>query len=108
MNISFSVTIHAISSFDSVYGTYEGKFTVNLKWFDSRLVFANLRDAPKVNGFRPDEIGQIWFPHFKFENTKKKESSLLDSKSSPFTREVFKRTNNNYGFHSGNITKKIL
>ena len=90
-NISFSVTIHAISSFDSVYGTYEGKFTVNLKWFDSRLVFANLRDAPKVNGFRPDEIGQIWFPHFKFENTKKKESSLLDSKSTlevdPFTRD---------------------
>ena len=87
LDIQVSITIHGLSKFDPVLGNYEGKFTVQLKWFDSRLSFTNLRDKPKINGLQPNEVIRIWFPFFIFDNTKNKEVSLLDSKS---TLEVLK------------------
>ena len=87
LDIQVSITLHALANFDSVLGHYEGKFTVQLNWFDSRLSFTNLREKPKVNGLQPNEMDQIWFPFFIFENTKNKEVGLLDSKS---TLEVLK------------------
>ena len=87
LDIEVSTTIHSLANFDSVMGNYEAKFTVQLKWFDSRLSFTNLREKPKVNGLQPNEIRQIWFPFFIFSNTKNKEVGLIDSKS---TLEVLK------------------
>ena len=50
LDIEVSTTIHSLANFDAVMGNYETKFTVQLKWFDSRLSFTNLREKPKVNG----------------------------------------------------------
>ena len=82
LKILSSVTIHSLSSFDPVGADYQVQFTVILKWFDTRLSFNNLRSPPEVNSLQPVEMDQIWFPYFMFENTNKKEFSLLDNRSS--------------------------
>ena len=38
-----SILVHSLDSFDPVVGKYEVKFTLQLKWNDSRLYFNNLR-----------------------------------------------------------------
>ena len=38
-----SIFVHSLDSFDPVGGNYEAKFTLKLKWKDSRLCFNNLR-----------------------------------------------------------------
>ena len=81
LEVKVSATLHSISNFDSVKGNYEGKFTIGLEWIDSRLTFNNLRDPPKINRLQPKEMEKIWYPNFIFENTKNKEFSILDSKS---------------------------
>ena len=82
LGILSSITIHSLASFDPVNQSYDVQFTVLLKWFDARLSFNNLRSTPEINGLQPAEVEQIWFPYFQFENTNKKEFSLLDNRAS--------------------------
>ena len=42
----------------------------------------NFRYPPNLNSLQPQEIENIWFPFFVFDNTNKKEFSLIDDKSS--------------------------
>ena len=79
--IYVSMKVHALSSFDPIKANYESKFSINLKWFDSRLKFNNLRSIPEANSMGPDEKDKIWFPSFIFDNTKNKNNCIIDSKS---------------------------
>ena len=78
LSVNVSLTIHSINGFDPILSMYENQFTVVLKWYDSRLLYNNLRQEPKINAMRPNEYAQIWFPNFIFRNTKKKVKSLMD------------------------------
>ena len=80
--IGSSISLNSLSAFDPILGNYDVKFTVQLKWVDGRLKFNNLRSPPELNSLQPDEMGKIWFPFFIFDNTKKKNLSLLDGKAS--------------------------
>ena len=80
--IGSSISLNSLSAFDPIQGNYDVKFTVQLKWVDGRLKFNNLRSPPELNSLQPEEMGKIWFPFFIFDNTKKKNLSLLDGKSS--------------------------
>ena len=79
-----SVRLHSMASFDPVESSYASKFSVLLRWRDVRLEYINLREAPAVNTLGPEEVESIWFPHFTFENTNNKLSSLIDSKARLF------------------------
>ena len=73
------------------------------------LRYINLRPPPEVNSLGPEEIENIWFPHFIIENTNSKLKSILDSKA---TVKVYKNgsgtlssienTENNY-IYSGDV-----
>ena len=85
---------------------YENQFTVVLKWYDSRLLYNNLRLPPKINGMRPNEYEQIWFPNFIFRNTKKKVKSLMDENAAlkvvrqgSGSLSGLEKTENKYVFH---------
>ena len=77
-----SMTLHLLASFDPVTGSYAAEFTLQLRWFDHRLSFNNLRAAPKINLIQPEQTEAIWFPHFVFDNTDTKKTSVIDTKSS--------------------------
>ena len=79
-----SMRLHSLASFDPVESSFQSKFSVLLKWRDSRLQYINLRQASGVNSLGPSEIENIWFPHFTFENTNNKLNSLIDSKARLF------------------------
>ena len=82
LTINSSVQLQSLDSFNSIEGKFSVKFRVVLQWFDGRLLFNNLRTPPDINTLQPNEVGEIWFPYFIFDNTNKKEISLLDTKSS--------------------------
>ena len=49
----------------------ELKFSISLKWYESRARFFNLKINPALNILNEDEIRQIWIPYLIFEvNTK--------------------------------------
>ena len=77
MNVS--VQIHSVDNFDPIAGSFATQFTLYLKWYDGRLRFNNLKAKPKT--IDPKEFLQIWFPYFKFDNTRTKEISLVDGRS---------------------------
>ena len=80
--IKLSIQLQSLDSFKSIEGRFAVKFTVILQWFDGRLKYNNLRNSSELNLLKPSDYGQIWFPYFIFDNTKQKEISLLDIKSS--------------------------
>ena len=79
LRINVSMKIHSVDNFDPIAGSFASQFTLNLKWYDGRLEFNNLRTKPKT--IDPKEFLQIWFPYFKFDNTRTKKISLVDEKS---------------------------
>ena len=76
-----SIRVHALNTFDPVNASYQTKFTVTLKWTDSRLKYNNLRAVPETNRMGPVESEKIWFPYFIFDNTNKKVENIIDTKS---------------------------
>ena len=76
-----SLRLHALSTFDPVNASFQTKFTVTLKWRDSRLKYNNLRPTPDTNRMGPAETEKIWFPFFIFDNTNKKVENIIDAKA---------------------------
>ena len=79
-----SVKVHSLAAFDPIKASYESKFSLTLRWSDSRLSYINLRPIPEINSLGPEEIERIWFPHFTIDNTNSKLKSILDSKATVF------------------------
>ena len=79
LRVNVSMKIHSVDNFDTIACSFATQFTLNLKWYDGRLDFNNLRNKPKT--IDPKEFLQIWFPYFKFDNTRTKKISLVDEKS---------------------------
>ena len=103
-----SAVLHSVSSFNPNTGNYKAEFTFNLKWFDNRLKFNNLRSPPKVNLLKPDEAESLWFPLFIFENTGNKKIGIIDAKSSLMVKKVGEgklggsdELENKYVYHGG-------
>ena len=57
------------------------QFELSMKWFDSRLLYYNLKDDEKMNSLLPDEKQKIWVPKVIFQNTEKLLTSLNDQES---------------------------
>ena len=77
--VNISMEVHSVDNFDPIAGSFAAQFTLNLKWYDGRLDFTNLRTKPKT--IDPKEFLLIWFPYFNFDNTRTKEISRVDEKS---------------------------
>ena len=76
--------VHSLAAFDPIAASYQSKFSLRLKWYDSRLSYINLRPSPELNSLGPEEMQSIWFPHFIIDNTNSKLKSILDSKAAVF------------------------
>ena len=63
------------------------QFILTMKWFESRLKFKNLKNDINLNGFLPNEIGDIWVPEMIFSNTEEKPSTIVDEKTTIFVEK---------------------
>ena len=79
LRVNMSVKIHSLDNFNTIAGSFACQFTLKLRWYDGRLEFYNLRAKPKT--IDPEEFLKIWFPFFRFDNTRKKKISQVDEKS---------------------------
>ena len=81
VEVQVDVTINSFNSFDLIDSSFELEFVLALKWFDSRLIFNNLRKIKSSNVMGPDEKSAIWFPSIVLDNTKQKHEFVIDAKS---------------------------
>ena len=71
-----------------VGGYFQVQFILTMKWFESRLKFKNLKNDINLNGFLPNEIGDIWVPEMIFSNTEEKPSTIVDEKTTIFVEKI--------------------
>ena len=64
-----NVLVHNIIDIDELHMSYTIDFTITMKWFDSRIVFGNLRSTQFGNNLDNIEIGKIWTPKLYFNNS---------------------------------------
>ena len=81
IQVELDITINTFNSFDLIESSFELELVLALKWYDSRLVFNNLRKSMSSNLMGPEEANSIWFPTIVLENTKKKLEFVVDAKS---------------------------
>ena len=90
-----------ILNVDDVNEEFYISFTLKTQWFDSRLIFNNLKRREDLNVLRPAQYLSIWTPTFIFYNTKSKLKSTLEESilkvipNSNFTFETADMSNNN-------------
>ena len=80
--VKVEMNIETIMDISEVNGHFQVQFYLNMKWFDSRLRFKNLKDEIDLNNFLPSENTEIWVPELVFENTEEKPSTITDDRSS--------------------------
>ena len=85
ISLNITIIIHTISGFSEIEGTFDSQFSLAMVWFDKRLSYHYLRDDPKT--LSKNTIDKLWFPGFKFENTKTKVMIVPDEKSSVEVRK---------------------
>ena len=64
-----SLTVHDIIDIDELHMSYTVDVEIKLKWFDSRLIFRNLKQRDYENQLNNVEIDEIWTPKLFFENS---------------------------------------
>ena len=74
-----------------------------MEWFDSRLLFYNLKDDEEMNSLLYEEKQKIWVPSIIFQNTENELISLNDHKASISVRKMKNGTLNLDGLISEDI-----
>ena len=71
MNIACFITVlvHNIIDIDELHMSYTIDFTITMKWFDSRIVFGNLKPTQFGNYLDNLEIEKIWTPKLYFNHS---------------------------------------
>ena len=68
LSINVTVDIENIGKIDVVNGVIEIMYKLTRDWFDSRLVFQNLKTNNQLNKISLEETKEYWYPIFKFTN----------------------------------------
>ena len=79
--VKVGMNLETFMDINEVDGIIHVQFYLNMKWFDSRLKFKNLKDAINLNNFLPIENTEIWVPELVFDNTEEKPSTISDERT---------------------------
>ena len=76
MNISSEIS--DILDIDEVEHAFKVKFKLVLSWYDSRLVYHNLKTSRVANSPAIKEVEKLWIPKIIFDNTEKNDVTAFD------------------------------
>ena len=62
----FSMSVDDIGDINELHMSYTVTFEIRLKWFDSRIIFRNLKPKRQENQLDIFEIGELWTPEIYF------------------------------------------
>ena len=68
---SLSLRVYDIVDVDELHMSYMVNFGINLRWFDSRIIFRNLKPRASDNKLDIEEIEKIWTPKLYIDNSHK-------------------------------------
>ena len=69
ISVNVSMIINSISNIHDINESFQAKFTIILKWFDTRLKFYFLRNTTTSNLIGGEEKGFLWIPPLIFNNS---------------------------------------
>ena len=74
VSVNFSLNILDILEIDELKGAFVVKHSITREWFDSRLMFKNIKRKPEknMNTLLVEESEAIWFPYLEFKNLREK------------------------------------
>ena len=78
--VNISLDILKILDINEVEGIFKVSFQLHSTWFDSRLVYANLKQDSDLNTLTEQEKEDIWTPNVVFSNTEIQASVIKDPK----------------------------
>ena len=69
-NVFVSFTIFDLNSFHEISMSFQIKFTITMKWYDSRLIYSNLQNGTELkNKLGKSERDHIWIPQLFISNS---------------------------------------
>ena len=77
VNIDVSIVMDTILKIDEIDEVFYLSFILVTQWFDSRLIYNNLKRKIDLNVLTPSQQVSIWSPQMIFDNTKTKKKSTL-------------------------------
>ena len=83
--VFFSIDISAFPKIDPSHEEFTSDHTLNLRWYDPRLIFRDLNNKTTFNNLNPRDKKYIWKPQLSFLNAlgpSTEEQSLHDEFSS--------------------------
>ena len=113
VNIDVSIVMDTILKIDEIDEVFYLSFILVTQWFDSRLIYNNLKRKIDLNVLTPSQQVSIWSPQMIFDNTKSKKKStlkdatvrILPNKNFTYEKADIASTNNVYLFNG--IENKI-
>ena len=76
--VNISANIIEILKINEVEQSFQVKFGLLLSWFDSRLVFYNLKPSRMANSPTFEEAASLWIPSIIFDNTENNDVMSFD------------------------------
>lgn len=80
--IEVSTDIIDIVEINEIASIFQVQIYLHFTWYDSRLIFYDLRNDTGLNTLSPTEKQQIWIPELVFDNTEYKLSTVVDEDAS--------------------------
>ena len=66
-----SLNVYNIVDVDELHSSYVVHFSINLTWYDNRIIFRNLKPRAYDNNLDIEEIKKIWTPRLYIDNSHK-------------------------------------
>ena len=63
------ITVYDITDLEELDMSYTVYFKVTMKWFDSRIIFRNLKATDHENQLENSQINEIWVPNLYMVNS---------------------------------------
>ena len=79
--IDVSADIISILDIDEISSIFQVQFFLHFTWYDSRLMYYNLKNDTGLNTLSPEEKQKLWIPVLVFDNTENKLSTVVDEDS---------------------------
>ncbi|XP_069995299.1 uncharacterized protein [Penaeus vannamei] len=81
LNVLVRVYVVTLTSINTVNMEFTADFILQMRWYDARLFFENLKDETDLNALTQMEKKSIWVPTLSFKSARGNRRSLLDEET---------------------------
>ena len=87
VRVEISIEVINMGGIDEIESSVEFQFILQLKWFEGRMNFLNLRDSGRSN-LETQEMEALWVPKIVFYNTKERSKTLVDEDANMYIERM--------------------